>query len=175
MPLLIRPVSEKDFGAIAALTNRYILSTHIHFGVSPTSPEDHRGGYEKLKATHPFLVGEHDGVFAGYAKAYVWREREAYAKTCEVGIYIEDAFHRRGVGKRLYAALLDELAGRGFHSAIGGIALPNDASIRLHESLGFACVGTVRDAGRKFGRWHDVAFYQKMLNVPSAWRREITS
>jgi phosphinothricin acetyltransferase len=168
MSLQIRPVRETDFAAIAALTNRYILATHVHFGMKPTTPEDHRSGYEKLSATHPYLVGEEQGVFAGYAKAYVWREREAYSKTCEVGIYVEDKFQGRGVGRSLYSALLDELARRGFHSAIGGIALPNAASIRLHESLGFVGVGTVRDAGRKFDRWHDVAFYQKMLGEPTA-------
>jgi phosphinothricin acetyltransferase len=97
----------------------------------------------------------------GYAKAGTWRERTAYRWTAEVGLYVADAERGRGIGRALYAELLDDLARRGFRSAIAGITLPNDASIALHRVLGFVSVGVVEDAGWKHGRWHAVEFWQR--------------
>jgi phosphinothricin acetyltransferase len=93
----------------------------------------------------------------------VWRERAAYQWTAEAGLYIADAARGHGLGRALYAALLDELARRGFRSAIAGITLPNPASVRLHEALGFTPVGVFEDAGWKHDRWHAVGFWQKRL------------
>lgn len=160
---LIRLARDSDFPAIAALTNHFITSTTIHFGTTSVTTEELLASWKSSRDTYPHLVAELDGRFAGFAKAYRWREREAYAKTAEVGIYISLDLHRRGVGRPLYSALLDDCRRRGFHTAIGGIALPNEPSIRLHESLGFIHVGTVRECGYKHGAWRDVAFYQIML------------
>lgn len=176
----IRPVRDDDFDAIAALTNRYIVGATTHFAYEPVTADELRDGWRKHRDRYPFLVAETPedpapnsaspqrapsgaSRFAGYAKAGPWRERAAYAWTPEVSIYIEPAAHRRGIGKTLYAALLTDLRTRGFHSAIAGITLPNPASIRLHESLGFTPVGTVRHAGWKLDAWHDVGFWQVML------------
>ncbi|MGE3108724.1 MAG: N-acetyltransferase family protein [Phycisphaerales bacterium] len=164
----IRGVCEADFALIAALTNRYIARTAIHFGYEPVTPDELAASWTKHAHHFPFLVAEIQAPgspprFAGYAKAGTWRERAAYQWTAEVGIYVEDDFHRAGVGRALYARLLEELTRRGFHSAIGGVTLPNAPSVRLHESLGFVHVGTVRQAGWKHGAWHDVAFYQILL------------
>jgi phosphinothricin acetyltransferase len=93
----------------------------------------------------------------------VWREREAYAGTVETGVYVDPSFHRRGVGRALYAELFTRLRAAGFHTVIAGIALPNDASVRMHEASGFAHVGTCREVGRKFGQWWDVGFWQAPL------------
>ena len=160
----IRPFTPADCGPAADLTNIYITTTAIHFG---TEPQD--GAYfEKLWTTtrdrYPWLTATTDtGSFAGYAKAGVWRDRAAYSFTPEVGIYVSPGAQGKGIGKALYRALLDELKARGFHSAIGGITLPNDPSVRLHESVGFVHVGTVKHAGWKFGAWHDVGFWQILL------------
>ncbi len=161
--LLIRPASDSDFPAIADLTNTYIVGTSIHFGYEPVTPAELAAAWKKGIDRFPFLVAETGGVFAGYAKAGVWRERAAYQWTTEVGIYITPSHHRTGIGRTLYSRLLDDVRARGFHSAIGGITLPNTPSIRLHESLGFSHIGTFRHAGWKFGAWHDVAFYQLLL------------
>jgi len=163
MGVEIRRVQDADFEAIAALTNYYILNTPIHFGSEPAKAEDLRAPWVKTRERYPFLVASVDGAFAGYAKAGVWRDRAAYSWTAEVGIYIERAMQGRGVGKALYGALLDGLRNQGFHSVIGGITLPNEASVRLHESLGFHKVSHVKHGGWKFGKWHDVGFWQIML------------
>lgn len=167
----IRPARDDDFAAIAALTNRYVVGTATHFAYEPVTEGELRDAWRKHRERYPFLVVEIPDAtasspaprFAGYAKAGPWRERAAYGWTPEVGIYIEPDAHGRGVGKALYAALLDELRTRGFHSAVAAITMPNPASLRLHESLGFTPVGTVRHAGWKLDAWHDVAFWQVML------------
>jgi phosphinothricin acetyltransferase len=163
----IRPAADDDFAAIAAMTNHYI-TTAIHFAYQPVSPDDLRAQWQRGAGRHPWLVaveedGEVDGEVIGYAKAGEWRSRDAYRWTAEVGIYIAAARRGAGVGRALYTALLDLLVAAGFRSAIGGITLPNPASIALHRALGFEHVGTVRDAGYKLGAWHDVAFYQRRL------------
>lgn len=170
--MLIRPVHPDDFSSIAALTNRYITTTAIHFAHHPVLAEDLRASWLKTIDIYPFLIVEAppapgvSPVFAGFAKAYRWREREAYQRTAETGIYIEPAFHGKGLGRALYAALIDACRAAGLHTLIAGIALPNDPSIRLHEALGFTHVGVTREVGWKFDRWHDVAFMQLMLPPP---------
>jgi phosphinothricin acetyltransferase len=115
------------------------------------------------KPKFPWLVDARDGAVVAYAKGGTWRERAAYQWTVETGIYVADTARGQGVGAALYAALLDRLVGGGFRSAVAGITLPNDASVRLHERLGFAYVGTFHDAGFKLGAWHAVAWYQRRL------------
>ena len=159
----IRPVQPDDFEAIATLTNIYITNTAVHFGYNAATADELCKQWEATKDRYPFLVAELNGAFAGFAKAYQWRTREAYNWTAETGIYVTNAAQGKGVGRELYALLLKRLRTAGFRSAIGGITLPNPASIRLHQSLGFEHVGTVRQAGFKLNAWHDVAFYQKML------------
>jgi phosphinothricin acetyltransferase len=159
----IRETHEGDFDAIAELTNRYIVGCAVHFAFEPVTPDELRAGWLDTRDTYPWLCVDVDDAFAGYAKAGPWRTRAAYQWTPEVGIYVDPRAHGRGVGTALYGALLDDLRRRGFHSAIGGITLPNEASVRLHESLGFTRVATFRHAGHKLGAWHDVGFWQIML------------
>jgi phosphinothricin acetyltransferase len=163
----IRAAQSPDFESIAAITNHYILTTPIHFAYDPAPAAELRGVWEKNRDTHPYLVlTDGAGDVIGYARAYQWRTRAAYDRTAEVGIYIRHDLLGRGHGKPLYRALIDACRERGFHSLIGGIALPNEPSVRLHESLGFIHTGTVREAGWKFDRWHDVGFWQLLLREP---------
>lgn len=166
--MLTRPVQPADFTAIAELTNWYIANTAVHFATSPATPQQLHDSWFAVGDTYPFLVAEDDAPaatdrFLGYAKAYRWRERDAYARTAEVGIYIARHAQGRGIGRQLYQALIDDCRARAFHTLVAGIAMPNRASIRLHEACGFAHTGTFRQVGRKFDAWHDVAFYQLML------------
>lgn len=163
MGVEIRTVRDEDFDAIATLTNYYIVNTPIHFGSDPVTSEELRGSWMKTRERYPFLIAAVDGGFVGYAKAGVWRDRAAYLWTTEVGIYVERGTQGRGVGKALYGTLMDGLRKQGFHSVIGGITLPNEASVGLHEALGFKQVSHVKHAGWKFGKWHDVGFWQVML------------
>lgn len=161
--MLIRDVTPSDFAAIAALTNHYILNTSVHFGMEPVTPGELEAAW-RTSPRHPYIVMTDDEeVFLGFAKAGVWRERAAYQNTAEVGIYIERGHEGKGLGKTLYRALIDRCRAAGFHTLVGGLTLPNDASVRLHEAVGFKHVATFREVGRKFEGWHDVAFYQLML------------
>jgi phosphinothricin acetyltransferase len=111
----------------------------------------------------PWLVLEVDGKVAGYAYATKWRVRPAYRYSVESTIYLDQAFAGRGLGRLLYGALLDELRKRELHLVIGGIALPNDGSVALHEKLGFRKVAHFTEVGMKFGRWIDVGYWELKL------------
>jgi phosphinothricin acetyltransferase len=161
--MLIRPVESRDLAPICELTNHYIVNTVVHFAYEPLRVDEFEKMWIDTRDRYPWLSAEVEGRFAGYAKAGSWRSRTAYSWSSEVGIYMRQEFHGRGLGKTLYRALIDECRDRGFHSLIGGITLPNAPSVRLHESLGFAHVGTVKDAGFKRDAWHDVGFWQLLL------------
>jgi phosphinothricin acetyltransferase len=158
--MMIRPVADDDFVAIASITNHYITTTPNHFAYEPITAE-YLHELWRAHDEHPwFVAGDRQGVI-GYAKSGVWRERKAYSWTAEVGVYLSPHACGRGLGNGLYDALLDEMARRGFRSAIAGITMPNDASIALHKKHGFERVGLFRDAGWKFDGWRDVEFWQK--------------
>ncbi len=161
--LTIRPVAKPDFSAIAALTNHYIRETAIHFGTEPVQPDELCADWLAAKHRYPYLVAEDEAGFCGYAKATSFRARAAYAQTAEIGVYIAPAHQRSGVGRELVSRLIESCAQRGFHVLIAGVALPNEGSVRLCESLGFRYVGVFPEIGRKFDRWHDVAFWQLSL------------
>lgn len=164
MSTSIQPVRHGDFAAIAALTNHYIDHTTIHFGYEHVTPDELRLSWEKGKDRYPYLVAlDEDGGLLGYAKCGVWRDRAAYQWSAETGIYVAPSHHGQGIGKSLYRKLIERCARCGFHTLIGGITLPNEASVRLHESMGFVKVAHVRDAGWKFDAWHDVGFWQRHL------------
>jgi L-amino acid N-acyltransferase YncA len=114
-------------------------------------------------ASHAWLVAEIGGVVAGYAYGSPHRTRAAYASSCDVAVYVDPAHARQGLGRALYSELLPRLASKGFHAAFAGIALPNDASIALHEAMGFTPVGIYREVGWKLGGWRDVGWWQRLL------------
>jgi L-amino acid N-acyltransferase YncA len=161
---MIRAAHADDFDAIAAITNHYIATTAIHFAYDPVAADDLRAAWHE-HPRHPYLVDDDGTRLLAYAKSTPWRERAAYAWTAEVGIYVAHDARGHRLGTTLYTALLDELAARGFRSAVAGITLPNDPSLALHARLGFEAVGTFREAGYKMGAWHDVAFFQKPLST----------
>jgi phosphinothricin acetyltransferase len=112
--------------------------------------------------SHGWLVAELEGRVTGYAYGSPHRARAAYASSCDVAVYVERAFSRRGIGRALYAELLQRL-GRRYHAAFAGIALPNAASVGLHETMGFAPVGIYREVGWKMDAWRDVGWWQRIL------------
>ena len=166
--MAIRPVWDDDIAAIAAITNYYITTSAIHFAYEPVPESQILGYWKSHRDRFPWLVIEDAGQVVGFAKSGTWRDRAAYAWTAETGVYLADGARGRGLGRRVYLALLDELARRGFRSAVAGITLPNDASAALHVSLGFEPVGTFRDVGWKLGMWRDVAFWQKRFATDAA-------
>jgi len=160
---MIRAVTPADAQALADLYNPYVRDTTITFEEEPVTAEEMAIRIAKVTAGHPWLVWAEGDRVLGYAYASVWRARPAYRHSTETAIYLAPDQQGRGLGIALYRALLDELRARGFHLVLGGVALPNEASARLHERLGFQKVGHMREAGRKFDRWIDVGFWELLL------------
>jgi phosphinothricin acetyltransferase len=162
-PFILRPAAADDFAAIAAITNHYIETTAIHFGYQPVTADELRATWAAGQPRYPWRVAVAAGTVVGYAKAGEWRSRAAYQWTAELGLYVDPAWHRRGIGRALYVDVIAAATAAGFRSVIGGITLPNPASVELHRVLGFTHVGTFHDAGYKHGAWHNVGFYQRRL------------
>ncbi|MBP1773668.1 MAG: bar [Holophagaceae bacterium] len=160
---MIRAVRLEDAKALVAIYNPYIRETVITFEEEAISEHEMASRIAKVTEGYPWLVWEEDGVVIGYAYGSTWRTRHAYRFTTETTIYLAPEGQGKGIGSRLYEGLLAELKQRGFHSALGGIALPNAPSVRLHEALGFRKVGHMTEAGWKFGAWVDVGFWERLL------------
>jgi L-amino acid N-acyltransferase YncA len=160
---MIRPVTPDDAQALADIYNPYVRDTTITFEEEPVTAGDMAARISLVTKAHPWLVWEEGGHVLGYAYASVWRARAAYRHSTETAIYLAGDQQGRGIGTALYRALLAELRARGFHLVLGGLALPNEASVRLHERLGFKKAGHMREAGRKFDRWIDVGFWELLL------------
>lgn len=112
-----------------------------------------------------FLVAEDGGRLLGYAHSSVYRPRGGYARTRESTVYLAPDAQGRGVGRALYADLLDRLRADGMHAVLAVIAVPNEASVALHQAFGFQLVGTLTEVGHKLGRWRDVQFWQLLLDA----------
>ncbi|MEO6968152.1 MAG: arsinothricin resistance N-acetyltransferase ArsN1 family B [Rhodanobacteraceae bacterium] len=160
---MIRPATRDDAARICAIYNPYIDATTITFEEMHVPISDMSVRIENIIQTLPWLVVEQDGVVVGYANAMPWRTRAAYRYSAETTIYMDSAATGKGFGTWLYRALLAELIHRGLHRVIGGIALPNAASIALHQRLGFKKVAQFSEVGWKFGQWIDVGFWELAL------------
>jgi phosphinothricin acetyltransferase len=160
---MIRPATPHDAQAIVEIYNPYIRDTTITFEEATLTEEEMALRIEKVTATYPWLVWEEDGRILGYAYGSTWRTRNAYRFAVESALYVAQGQHRKGIGLKLYQALIVELRQRGFHSVLGCLALPNEPSVTIHEKLGFTKVGHMREAGWKFERWVDVGFWELML------------
>ena len=136
--------------------------TWVSFELDPPDEAEMGRRIADYGTSHCWLVAEIDGKTAGYAYGSPHRTRAAYANSCDVAVYVDPAFGRRGIGRALYGALLDRLAAI-CHAAFAGVALPNEASIALHEAMGFTYLGTYREVGWKMGAWRDVAWFQRLL------------
>jgi phosphinothricin acetyltransferase len=155
-----RPATESDAADICAIYNPYVIDTVITFEQTPVSESDMAKRIKEYTALYPWLVAEVDGKVVAYAYATRWRTRAAYDQTLESTIYVDKNYTGRGIAKPLYLELLRELRARNIHAVVGCIALPNDASIAIHERCGFVKVAHFTQVGRKFERWVDVGFWQ---------------
>jgi phosphinothricin acetyltransferase len=158
---MIRLAEANDAGAIAAVYRPYVERSHFTFEEVPPGPAEIEA--RLANQLHPWLVAEEAGRVIGYASTSPMRNRAAYRWSVETGVYLAPAAQGRGIGRRLLAAHLEQLERQGFVTAIAGIALPNDASIALHEKLGFTMSGIERGVGFKLGRWIDVGRWQRDL------------
>lgn len=160
----IRTARPDDGPALAAIYRPYVLDTAISFEDVPPTPTEMSQRITATLTTSPFLVFEEEGGVVGYAYAGPHRARPAYRWSVDVAVYAAQGAHGRGLGRALYTEMLDRLARQGFHAAFAGIALPNDKSVGLHEALGFRHLGTYREVGFKFGKWHDVGWWRRSLS-----------
>jgi L-amino acid N-acyltransferase YncA len=160
---MIRPAHPADAQSIVDIYNPYIKDTTITFEEAAVSEEEMSLRIDKVTANYPWIVWEEDGKVLGYAYGSTWRTRNAYRFAVESAIYVAKGQERRGIGIKLYQALIEELRERGYHSVLGCLGLPNEPSVALHEKLGFTKVGHMKEAGWKFERWVDVGFWELML------------
>lgn len=159
----IRAATQADAPALREIYRPYVERTTISFEADVPSIEEFAGRIAKYTTHWDWVVAEEDGTCLGYAYGSAHRERAAYRWSVETSVYVHEHHHRRGIAKATYTELLKRLTVKGYCNAFAGIALPNDASVALHESLGFQMIGVFERVGLKFGRWHDVAWMQRQL------------
>ena len=164
---MIRPATPADAHAIAALYNHYILNTVVTFEEDPVNgAEIARRMHDVAESGWPWLVAcdeAADGAVVGWAYATRFRPRASFRHSVETSVYVADGAARRGWGSGLYRELLPRLREAGARAVIGGLSLPNDASVALHEAFGFEKVAHFRQVGHKFGRWIDVGYWELLL------------
>ncbi len=160
---MIRPVQLNDAAAIAEIYNHYILHSTVTFEKEIVSSEQMAHRISNHSSHHPWLVLEENKAIIAYAFATPWKGRAAYQLSVETSIYLSFNHQGKGIGTRLYTQLIETLKLKNFHSLLGGIALPNEKSIRLHQKLGFKKVAHLKEVGYKFDRWVDVTYWQILL------------
>ena len=164
----MRDARPEDAAAIQAIYAPVVRDTTISFELEVPTIEEMRGRIAASSAPLPWLVGvDDDDAVIGYVYAGKHRERAAYQWSVDVTAYVHAEHRGRGVGKALYGRLFELLAAAGYCQAFAGIALPNAASVALHESVGFTPIGVYRNVGFKHGAWRDVGWWQKELQCPA--------
>ena len=161
---MIRVAATNDAEAIASIYNHYVVNTTITFEEQEVTVTQMAGRIAEVQsASLPWLVAEQSGEVLAYAYATKWKARSAYRFSVESTVYVKNGFARQGLGTKLYEGLVLNLKERGVHAVMGGIALPNESSIALHEKFGFKKVAHFQEVGFKFCRWLDVGYWQRVL------------
>jgi L-amino acid N-acyltransferase YncA len=160
----IRIASVSDADALAAIYAPIVRDTTISFETEPPTADEMARRVAVTLQTHPWLVAERQGKVIGYAYASRHRDRAAYRWSADVSAYVDANARQCGVGRALYKRLFVLLQCQGFHAAFAGIALPNRASVALHEGAGFKPVGIYKEVGFKRGQWHDVGWWRLGLS-----------
>ena len=163
----LRLATAGDAAAIAAIYAPYVTASAISFEMEPPDAAAMATRIESAGGLYPWIAAcdddGDDGAVRGYAYASAFRLRRAYRFAVETTVYVDRDAQGRGIGRPLYATLLETLEAQGFAQAIGAVTLPNPASVRLHESLGFARAGSYEKVGFKLGQWHSVGLWQRPL------------
>jgi phosphinothricin acetyltransferase len=168
MEVQVRAGTENDLVALTDIYNHYIRETPITFDINPITPDERRPWLlsHPEDGPHRLLVAQPagGGGILGYATSSPFRPKAAYATSVETSIYLAPDTGGRGVGTLLYTALFKALGDEDVHRAYAGVTLPNEASIRIHQRFGFHQIGLYEEVGRKFGTYHDVAWFEKQLD-----------
>jgi phosphinothricin acetyltransferase len=162
--IALRSAEASDGMELARIYNHYVANTVVTFEEAAVSAEEMSARIAKVVAAGlPWLVAPADYGLSGYACAVPWKSRSAYRHSVEVTVYLDPGATGRGLGSALYRELFERLAARGSHALLGGISLPNEASVALHEKFGMRKVAHLLEVGYKFGRWIDVGYWQRLL------------
>ncbi|HQA27339.1 MAG TPA: N-acetyltransferase family protein [Candidatus Competibacteraceae bacterium] len=160
----VRPCESRDIEAICDIYNYYIENTVITFDETPLQVFEMAERIRSYTRLYPWLVCSEGREIMGYAYASKWKERTAYRNSAEITVYLRQGQSRKGYGRALYEVLLPRLVETGCHVVLSCIALPNEASVGLHERFGFKKVAHFTEVGRKFERWVDVGYWQLLVN-----------
>jgi L-amino acid N-acyltransferase YncA len=164
-----RTATPDDAAAIAAIYVPIVLHTAISFEIAAPTEGEMRARIEATLVHYPWLVSLDDaGAVDGYVYASRHRDRAAYQWSVDTTAYVREDRRGKGVARRLYTALFAEVTALGHCQAFAGITLPNEASVALHEHMGFTKIGAYRNVGFKLGEWHDVGWWQKTLQAPAS-------
>lgn len=167
MAISTRDAALNDLPRITEIYNHYVINTPITFDLEPVSTEDRVGWFHEHSdgRRYRLLVAIDGGEIVGYAGTGRFRAKRAYDTTVESTIYCAPDATSRGIGTALYAALFEAIAGEDINRIVGGVTIPNDASLALHRRFGFRQVGVFTGNGRKFGRYWDVAWFERPLGL----------
>ena len=169
MLMRIRPAKFDDLPAILAISNWAAINTAANFAIEHETLESWQQEWRETHELYPYLVAvDHRDTIVGFAKASPWKGRCAYAYSAEVTVFVHRDHHGHGIGKALYGSLIPTLKAQGYHTLLAGITQPNEASVRLHESFGFHRVALFERVGWKFDQWHDVGYWELLLQEETA-------
>ena len=159
----IRHVEQADLPALLAIYNYYVAHTPVTFDVAPRTLAQRQAWLDGFAPTGRYqcFVAMKAGAPIGWSCSAPFKQKAAYETSAETSIYVAPDETERGLGRRLYETLFAALAGEDLHRLYAGITVPNDASVALHEKMGFRLVGTYDEVGRKFGRFWDVAWFAR--------------
>ncbi|MFC0877637.1 arsinothricin resistance N-acetyltransferase ArsN1 family B [Saccharicrinis sp. FJH2] len=160
---MIRSVRTSDAEAICTIYNHFVNHTVVTFEEEPVTTVEMENRIKEISMRFPYIVLELDGAIKGYAYTTDWKTRASYRFSVETTVYLEPGTEGKGYGFALYSHLIDLLKQQNIHAVIGGISLPNAASIRLHEKCGFKYLGKFSDVGYKFNNWVDVGYWELIL------------
>ena len=161
---MIRKATPEDAGQIVKIYNHYVETSLVTFEEQVVSEIDFKKRIEDILTEYPYLVYEINGAILGYAYAGIFRTRVAYRYSSESSVYVHKDHFKKGIASALYEELLKEMKAAGLKSAIGGITLPNEGSVILHEKFGFKKIAHFEKVGYKFDQWLDVGFWQLMFD-----------
>lgn len=166
--MLIRLAEARDLNRLVEIYNHYVTETHVTFDTEPFAVGARTQWFTQFADTgpHRLYVAELDDDVVGYASSLPFKPKPAYSTSVETTTYLDPAHTGNGYGKQLYGVLLAKLQGEeSVHRAYGGVALPNPASVQLHETLGFVKVASYHEVGFKFGKYWDVDWYEKDVSI----------
>lgn len=157
---MIRPLNLNDTEELLDIYNYYVLNSIVTFDDEAVSIDAFKDKITRINTDYPFIVFEENNEILGYAYGSRWRPKPAYKHTVESTVYVKHDALGKQIGTKLYTELLSQLKEQNYHIVLGGLTLPNDSSVKLHEKLGFKQVAHFKEVGLKFGKWLDVGFWQ---------------